>query len=200
MKPTEYIEKYNLDKSSRFSHSDFIADLTSDFIALLEINKADNNLKGFDNALRCVKMKFDAIKAKTGTALNEKLWNFFFATVVAPMRETMCPKDMEVRRRANEAKRLAREAWKKSRDAERQWENDFYSDLFSRFFKTEEKPINELILLQLNHVAEITANVVNKAYRELAKTHHPDKGGNQEAFIAITNAKNRCLSWLTRNA
>lgn len=78
MTTKEYLKKYNLSTTNKFLHSEFVRDLTNEFIVLLEMNKAENNIKGFDNALRCVKMKFDAISNKTvGGGLPDSLWKYF---------------------------------------------------------------------------------------------------------------------------
>jgi len=44
MKTQDYVKKYNLSVSDKFNHSDFVEDLASDFIALLEINNGKENL------------------------------------------------------------------------------------------------------------------------------------------------------------
>ena len=49
MTTKEYISKYNLNISDKFNHSDFVQDLASDFIALLEINKANDNVNYHDH-------------------------------------------------------------------------------------------------------------------------------------------------------
>jgi hypothetical protein len=42
-----------------------------------------------------------------------------------------------------------------------------------------------------------TLEMVKTSYRKLSLQHHPDKGGNSEKFIAITEAKNRCVNYLS---
>ena len=194
----EYVKKYNLDKSNKFDHSAFVQDLANDFIALLEINKAENNIKGFENALRCVKMRYDAIGNKTIGIFPEKLWGYFYATVAVKLREELCPKDMQKRREEKERKRKEWEEQKK-------W--DQYDDFFEgfdyfRFFSfvfglsgmRKEKPVESFQALGLSEDA--TAEEVKSVYKKLAIVHHPDKGGKQEDFIKITENKNNCLSWI----
>lgn len=199
MTTKEYVTKYKLDLSDRFNHSDFVRDLAGDFIALLEINKATDNIKGFDNALRCIRMKFDAISNKTLGVLPEKLWNYFYATVVVKLREQLCPKDVEMRKQQQEQKRKEWEARKKQRDWENQQFNNMFDD-FSNFFNSlfsdfkRAIPKSQFIILGLTEKA--SADEVRSAYRSLSLLHHPDKGGKQDKFIEITNAKNECLSWL----
>jgi DnaJ-domain-containing protein 1 len=200
MTTKEYVTKYKLDLSDRFSHSDFVHDLASDFIALLEMNKASDNIKGFDNALRCIRMKFDAISNKTLGVLPEKLWNYFYATVVVKLKEELCPKDVEIRKQQQEQKRKEWEARKERREWEqRQFNNmfeDFYSDFFNSLFSDSKRAIPKSQFIILGLTEKASADEVRSAYRSLTMLHHPDKGGKQDKFIEITNAKNECLSWL----
>ncbi len=105
MTTKEYVTKYKLNISDKFNHSDFCQDLASELICLLEYNKANDNIKGFDNADRCIRMKFDAINNKTVGQIPEKLWNYFFATVIVKLREELCPKDMQRKREIQEQKK-----------------------------------------------------------------------------------------------
>lgn len=68
--------------------------------------------------------------------------------------------------------------------------NDFMNGLLSKI----SIPTNEFALLGLTNSA--TVEDVKKQYRTLIMTHHPDKGGSQEKFIEITEAKNKCLTYL----
>ena len=200
MTTKEYVLKYKLNISDRFNHSDFVEDLASDFIALLELNKANDNLKGFENALRCVRMKFDAINNKTVGELSEKLWNYFFATVVIKLREELCPKDMQRKREFQEQKRKeweqrkAQKQWEQEQFEDYFWGRNFYSFLFS--VNKNKKPIESFVVLGIDENA--TESDVKTAYKKLVNIHHPDKGGKQEKFIEITESKNKCLSWIDK--
>ena len=90
MKPVEYVSKYRLDASSKFGRPELIADLTADFLALLETGRVSS--KGitqtvFWNAVKAVRQKWDSINNKCGGKLTEGLWKFFYATVVAKERD-----------------------------------------------------------------------------------------------------------------
>lgn len=197
MTTKEYVKKYKLDLSDKFNHSDFCKDLASEFICLLEYNKANDNLKGFDNSVRCIRMKFDAISNKTLGIMPEKLWNYFFATVIVKLREELCPKDMQRKREVQEQKQ---KEWEERKERENNyfnniWEQDFFSLLFT--VDKSKKPIECFEFLGLSETASETE--VKSAYRKLAGLHHPDKGGKQEIFIQITESKNKCLHWLSNN-
>lgn len=198
MTTKEYVAKYNLDKSDKFNHSLFVQDLAEDLIALLEINKAKDNIKGFNNAVRCVKMKFDAINNKTLGEIPEKLWKFFFATVVVKLREEMCPVEMDKRREIKEDKQRQYQERKR-------WEQEMFNDFWDRSFynflfgarKAASKPTSyfaDLGIADNSNVADVKA-----AYKQLSLIHHPDKGGKQDRFVQITEAKNKCLEWLNNN-
>jgi len=196
MTTKEYVKKYKLDISNKFDHSEFVKDLASDFIALLELNKANNNIKGFDNAVRCIKMKFDAISNKTAGVTPERLWNYFYATVIVKMREELCPRDMQRRREEQERKKNEWEERKRLRDWEDSfWERSFFSFLFGA--QKNKKPVNSFTVLGLPETA--TESEIKTAYKKLAIIHHPDRGGKQESFIEITEAKNKCLDWLLQH-
>lgn len=199
MKPKEFIEKYNLNKGwNKYKQNEFLTDMTSELLALLETYHAENNIKGFDNAVNVIRMKWDAIDKKIPFGIPEKLWGYYFATTIAKIREQMCPEEM-AKRREMAARR--KEEWGR-RKAEREfWEREMYGDFFGSFYerlaalflKTNIKPVDSFITLGLTEDA--SEEDVKKAYRKLSMEHHPDRGGNKEKFILITEAKNKCLSW-----
>lgn len=193
MKTKEYIKKYKLDKSDKFNHSEFISDLTLDFMALLQVGKAEENIKGFDNAVRAIRMKYDAINKKTVGCISEKLWGYFWATVVVKFKERLYPEivQREQYERA-EKKKVYEERKKREQRYDSYWDDIFFHSLLSEMFK-QHKPIESFEILGLN--IESTIEDVKKAYRNLCIQHHPDKGGKPEKFIEITNAKDKCLAY-----
>lgn len=120
MKPNEYINKLNISSGwKKYKQQEFINDLTSEFLAQLEYFKANDNIKGFDNALKVIRMKWDSISNKIPFGLPESLWKYFFAAVVAPAREQLCPGEMQKRRDEAAARRAEYErlkAWKKYKE------------------------------------------------------------------------------------
>jgi hypothetical protein len=197
MKTKEYTEKYKLDKingCNSLNHNDFIADLTIDFMTLLEVGNSTKNIKGFENAVRAIRMKWDGINNKTVGCLPDKLWGYFYAKVIMGYKNELFPEILAERERL----RIIREGYKKQEQEEY---NSFFgfnfNDLFAGFiaslFKTQipESSFNTLGLISSANVEE-----VKEAYRTLALQHHPDKGGNNDLFISITEAKNKCLMYL----
>lgn len=129
MKTKEYVEKYSLDKSPNIDHNSFAADLTNEFFSLLEIgkNKEGNiNLKGYENAINCIRRKWDAVNNKTVGQLPEKLWNYFYATVIVKMRDEMFPEQMKKRQEERE--------FHKKRREERRSYDDMWSNMFANMF------------------------------------------------------------------
>ncbi len=59
MKPKEFIQKYGIENGWNPKHqNNFIQDLSSELLAFLELNKALNNIKGFENAVKVIRMKW----------------------------------------------------------------------------------------------------------------------------------------------
>ena len=191
MKPLDYIKKYNLDKGVNFSHNEFISDLTLDFITLLEVGNARGNIKGYNNAVNAIRMKWDGIDKKTLGQLPEKLWNYFFASVIAKLREELFPEEMQRQRQEKEDWKKRKADWERMEREQDSWIFGFF--LHSLFSK--QKPSSSFQALGLS--SEATLEDVKGAYRKLSMVHHPDKGGNRDKFIEITEAKNKCMAFLS---
>lgn len=199
MKPIGYIRKYKLDKKKHFNHKAFVADLTCDFMTLLEVGNGMENIKGFENAIRAIRMKWDGIDNKT-RSLPESLWKYFYATVVAKMREELFPEEMKERASKKEQRRKYHGYAHRGHKGTSYgyyfdfFGSGFFDELLKRMAGQITKPSDDFETLGLTD--EATADEVKQAYRKLAMTHHPDKGGNQATFVKITEAKNKCLAFL----
>lgn len=205
MKPLEYIHKYKLDETDKFSHNLFVDDLTSDFLVLLELTKNKDgqvNIKGFEQTVRAVRDKWDAIQRKTANKLPDKLWNYFFASFLAPMRENYFPTEMEKRRKEQEAEKRRREDKRAFYEEMHNgrgfgWGGSFedmINDLLKNVFRLSSTPNTEFSLLNLESTC--TEEDIMSSFRKLSLQHHPDKGGNKEFFISIVEAKNKCLAYI----
>jgi len=201
MKTHEYVKKYNLSAGPVFNHNNFIEDLLLDFFSLLEIGKNSDgkiNIKGFENTVRAIRQKFDGISNKTPGGLPEKLWKYFYAAKICGMREQLFPQEME-RRRQEKEERYRRQ------EENRAWENSFgwgaWDNFSSWFFKSNNIksaiPVDSFTILGLQSTA--TTEDVRKSYHELARIHHPDMGGQNGKFLEITEAKNKCMLYLSNN-
>jgi len=201
MTTKEYIVKYKLSVSNKFNHTDFVEDLLMDFMTLLEVGKSPSkglNIKGFENTVNALRHKWDAIHNKTvDGGLPEKLWGFFFATKIVKMREELFPKEMERRKQEREENKQRYEERKRMYDEDMgdPFGNFFYGAFFASLFSKRAKPDTSFTVLGLDSSAGLEE--VKTAYRQLSLLHHPDKGGNKEKFIEVTEAKNKCLSYLS---
>lgn len=199
MKTKEYIKKHF--SEGRYNQNNFMRDLTDELVAQLEYNQATDNLKGFNNAVRVIHMKFQAIANKAAGRITDAQWNYFFATVVIPLRDEMCSREVAQKEKIRREKQDAWEKRRRERD-------DLYGDassifeeyrrrfIQSLFGKIQQCPNDAFSLLELPTDAD--AHMVKKSYRKLSMKHHPDKGGKQEMFIKITTAKNKCVEWINR--
>jgi hypothetical protein len=198
MKTKEYVSKYNLDKGVNFNHNGFISDLTFDFITLLEVGNSTKNIKGYENAVRAIRMKWDAISNKTAGVLPDKLWNYFYASVIAKTRNELFPDVMAQRKKDAEERDKRRREYE---DFERRefggfgFGSGFFWDFLLASMIKDNKPIESFKVLGLD--SEASTDDVKNAYRQLSMQHHPDKGGNSDKFIEITEAKNKCLAYLS---
>lgn len=200
MKPREFVSKYKLDENSeKFDRKGFIADFELEFASLLQIGKAKEYLPGFDNAVRALRMKWDAISNKSKTGLPENLWKFFFATSIAPTREAFFPNEMN-RRREEKARR---EEYRRFRNG---YESSFFNDFRNAFFgsmfeellrgmKQGAVPTKEFALLSLNPDTA-TVDDVQKEFRQASLKCHPDKGGTDAQMCEILEARKKCLAHL----
>ena len=201
MKTKEYLDKYNLHKGWNTKiQNEFISDMTSELEAQLMLNKAEDNIRGFNNALRCLRMKWDSISKKIPYGIPEGLWNYFFATVVASLREQMCPREMKRQREIHEERQRRYEERKKM-------EHDFMEEMYQAHMNYWKNLLAHIVLASmpmdsfeyLGLAVDATVDDIQKKFRELALKAHPDRGGSQEKFIELTNHRNRCLKWASRN-
>ena len=197
MKTLEYVRKYNLDKGVNFNHNEFVIDLTNDFTTLLEVGNSTKSFKGYNNTVNAIRMKWDAVNNKTMGQLPEKLWNYFYATVIVKLREQLFPEEMQAQREKSKRDYERRQEYR--RFQEREFNSDwFYESLFVSLLRQMMIPTQSFETLGLDTSA--TKEEINSKYRELCMVHHPDKGGKQDNFIAITEAKNKAMMYAQSRA
>jgi len=203
VKPKEYVQKYRLgEPEATFNHQALIADLAIDFQSLIEYHQGtgDWHLNKFEVCVKDIRAKFDGIARKARGKLTDKQWNYFFATVVAPIREEMFGEEIRARKEQQARIRAERDAqrnfWKDQgrRVRERLFEEFFYAHILKALAAEIAVPTESFQALGLPDTAG--KDEVKVAYRELAHKHHPDKGGNVAKFREVTEAKNRCMAYL----
>jgi len=120
-----------------------------------------------------MKLKIDQLAAKT--------FNF---------RLTKEKEEAAIRIKLNEKERFEREfQWRKKRF-------NFWEHIMEYALSLNAAPSEAFQILELK--IESTIDDVKAAYRKLSMVHHPDKGGSQEKFIELTEAKNKCLTYLQK--
>lgn len=208
MKPNEYIKKYNLkDHKRNFNHDSFVADLTIDFTSLIEYHRQTNwNYSKFKVCVDDMRSKFDAISRKTAhPKIHENLWKYFYATVVCKYRDEMfgdyLKKQRENREREKEERDFfsghgAYNAFRSGKKAYDFYQKMFEDMLYSLLSDRMPVPITAFAKLQLSENSNL--DDIKKRYKELAFKHHPDRGGNAAKFREITEAKNRCIAYITK--
>jgi len=142
-------------------------------------------------------MKWNAVNNKTMGQLPEKLWNYFYATVIVKLREELFHEEMQAQREKSKLDYERRQEYRKFQ--EREFNSDwFYESLFVSLLRQMMIPTQSFETLGLDTSA--TKEEINSKYRELCMVHHPDKGGKQDNFIAITEAKNKAMMYAQSRA
>lgn len=203
MKPKEYIDKYGIQGGwNPKKQKEFLSDLTSELIAFCEYNKAENNIKGFENSVNVIRSKWDSISNKICFGLPEEMWRYFYATVVVKIRQELCPADVarrEERRAEQERRKKIKEEIKERQ--QRFWDKLFHETMYEKIallsLFLSNKPVSSFNYMGLPSTA--TEDEIRKRYREMSLACHPDKGGKQEEFILLTEHKNKCISWAKSN-
>ena len=130
------------------------------------------------------------------------MWRYFFATVVVKLREEMCPREVQARKKRAEEKRKAWETRQEARRAwEQQWDDLFRESIYERLFMSmlilSEIPTESFAFMELPTTA--SEDDIKTKFRELAMKYHPDKGGDKDKFTVLLEHKNKCLKWAQVN-
>jgi hypothetical protein len=106
MKTQEYVRKYKLNESDKFDTSEFVADLTNDFIGLIEWFKLKSAFQypHFQECVKQIRQKWDSINNKTAGELPERLWNCFYITVIDESERELFP---EIAEKIHEVKMMS---------------------------------------------------------------------------------------------
>lgn len=209
MKTKEYVKKYKLDTQYGFNHSDFIIDLTADFMATLQFLATKNQLSynRFLSVVKESKQKFDSIsyRAKAKTEVWKKLWNFFYASVVVHTRDARFSDYLKKKQQEKADYDFVRMGG--IADVGHQ---EIMDKLFEEALREHMRRIRDMFNIPpMIHAQYVTCtkkdfellglengcaiDEVKKAYKQKALAAHPDAGGSDAAFIKLTEAKNRIL-------
>ena len=98
-KPNQFISEFQLDKGKPLTNA-FRDAFNLEFNELLVVNSGLGTLFRFEAVVRIMRQKFDSIRMKTAnTFVNEKAWNWFYATHICPKRLSLFPDEMAARRK-----------------------------------------------------------------------------------------------------
>lgn len=210
MTTKEYTKKYEFaprafGQAPRPFPQEIYRDLMSELLIQLDFNKANDNLAGFNNSVRVLRMKFDAISNKAYGLLDEKHWNYMFATMIVPLREQYCSREVAALREKREARireREEREAWEEAQTRAffgsftfNPW--DFVWAMFAdRSKKPQPKEAYEIMGLDLDANLE----ELDEKYALLIRRHHPDnkETGDHDKCVAINQARADIKAYLTQ--
>jgi hypothetical protein len=111
--------------------------------------------------------------------------------------------DFKIKEQRRIEEERERKAYQQQREQYRKNPFNNYSFFGNYFFNFEEllhrmyqSQVPNESFQKLGLSIECSVDDVKKMYRQLSLVHHPDKGGNSEKFIELTEAKEKCLSYL----
>lgn len=189
MKPVEWLTKYGNKLDEGEKRYIFAQEFIQEFDRSVSEAHGYSNLRGYEQAIRVLRAKWDAIGMRRGSSLDERLWKWIYASYIAPTREEAFPKEMEQRRKEKEERRQW-SAWNKG------WSESFFGPHFFDH-EFEREVLKEDISLKeacntLNISTEASLAELSRARRIAALKHHPDIGGSTEAMVAINVAYDTC--------
>jgi hypothetical protein len=88
---------------------------------------------------------------------------------------------------------MSRQKWQEDQVALRQQAREQRRAFAARFAPFGESDEEHREALELPLEGELTAQEINAAFRRLAKKAHPDAGGDHEAYIRLTEARDTLL-------
>lgn len=91
MKTRGYVKKYKLDEDDQFNHTDFINDFTEDFNTMFSDAKIGSDYGKFKKLMDDSRQKWGNINNKTVGHLPEKLWGYFYGSVIVAKKDELFP-------------------------------------------------------------------------------------------------------------
>lgn len=105
MKTIEYVKKYNLSQTDKFSHKHFILDFGNDFISRLEVYRTFStySLTKFFALIDEMENKWNQINKKTAGNLPENVWDDIYYDIMLPTIDTEFPHVYEFKQKIDKS-------------------------------------------------------------------------------------------------
>lgn len=102
MKPKDLVAKLNLanGKLTKAKVSALMDEMKREATEVIESFKVNDDISKFHQAVKVVRSKWDGISNKMPYGLDDKQWNYFYASVIVPLRDKMCPTYIKRKREA----------------------------------------------------------------------------------------------------
>lgn len=205
MKPKDFLRKYSIETGwqTKYQH-DFLNDMTNELLIACEASHAEDNLKGFEQAVKVVRMKWDAISNKVRFGLPQGLWSYWYATVVVKMREQLCSREVAIRERVKAERKSAEYEARKAEERRfyQEFEEAWFASMWDRlamiFMRAKRAPTSSFEYFGLS--TDASEQDIIKAFRHKSKICHPDTGGSEAAFVELVEHKNKCLAWCKQHS
>lgn len=223
MKPKEYIKKFGINSGWDSSkQNSFLAELSQELIATFELFDKPDNSNIFDQSVSIIKQKWDSISKRIPFGLPDKLWNYFYATAVVPLKEKLCPtftkqckiKDEEERKeremREERSRKFHEALHREYEEADRKFresvlegfaeyfaffDSGFGNSMFGSLFGRVSVPEEAFSYFGLSSDAS-KEDVLGMFHDKILKVH-PDKGGSKELAVECIENKNKCLQYIS---
>lgn len=204
MKPKEYVRTFNLDTAQTLSKG-FIETFSEEFVTnILFLNeKGGFGYERFKICVEQAKQKYDSIRNKSVAPAESfaKAWNYFYATTVVKLRDSLFGDFLKAKKKGYEAKKRAYEE-------NHRWEREalgedmglfarMFQENFIRFLRSLSDSVPHSSFEMLGLTSEASAEEIQAGFKRLALQHHPDKGGDEDTFKALLLAKEKCLAYKT---
>lgn len=223
MKPKEYIKKFNFQNGfDKSKQKEFLRELAEELFATYELFDKPDDENIFDDSVDMIKQKWNSISKKIPYGLSDGLWNYFYATIIVPMKNKVCPTFVKQRKFKEESerkereikearKREWREEWDKSQKGEERkfhekilegfaayfefFSSDFGNAMFGNLFDNNVVvPEDSFIYFGLTSTAS-EEELMQKYHEKILKVH-PDRGGNKDQAVECIENKNKCLQYI----
>ena len=163
----------------------------------------------FEKTIDDLKRKWDGVFNRSILKYeeHEKFWKYFFATEVIPFRDSLFgdwKKAKHNYRYHNDPDFKRRYDCYQMHKEYEAYEESFYQEASSNFwermldaFKNNFVNISEqLTLFGFKDAVGLTEDMIQKRFRGLSQIHHPDKGGDNDTYIQIIEAKDDLLRYI----